>query len=249
MAPKRSKRSGERATAGSGKAERPNSARTNPGARGSQSGSGARDQEEKLVRLRNLLKTIEDTSIDSKSKSNVNSKDIRKKQQPPSFNGSTDPLEAYEWLSSIQAIFDHMQLLDGEKVYCASHMLKKIKKIRNDATMTWEEFLQVFNTKYYSKAIMAAQEDDFVRLIQGDSTVIEYASNFDRFAKFVEELIPTETIRVDRFIRGLKTMIVRDVKMTSAGVTTSFRKSPGSRIIRRSYLEGQCCKKGSQENK
>ncbi|KAK1370260.1 hypothetical protein POM88_036352 [Heracleum sosnowskyi] len=39
--------------------------------------------------------------------------------------------------------------------------------------MTWEEFLQVFNTKYYSKAIMAAQEDDFMRLIQGDSTVIE----------------------------------------------------------------------------
>ena len=47
------------------------------------------------------------------------------RMKPASFEGSTDPLEAEEWLSSIETILDFMELSDRERVLCASYMLKK----------------------------------------------------------------------------------------------------------------------------
>ncbi|XP_062086510.1 uncharacterized protein LOC133792620 [Humulus lupulus] len=121
-----------------------------------------------------------------------------------------------------------MRLNDEDKVPCATSLLKKdariwwdvVKQTRNVATMTWANFIQVFNKKYYSAAILATRVDEFIALVQGNSTVTEYAQKFDRLAKFAADLVPTETLRIHRFMRGLKPMIARDVKMTSSGVTT-----------------------------
>ena len=44
---------------------------------------------------------------------------------PAEFVGSSDPLEAEEWLSSIERILEFMELNDHEKVMCASYMLRK----------------------------------------------------------------------------------------------------------------------------
>ena len=41
------------------------------------------------------------------------------------FLGSTDPLKAEEWLSSIETILDFMELNDRERVMCVLFMLKK----------------------------------------------------------------------------------------------------------------------------
>ena len=45
--------------------------------------------------------------------------------KPAEFVGSSDPLEAEEWLSSIETILEFMELSDREKVICASYMLRK----------------------------------------------------------------------------------------------------------------------------
>ena len=74
------------------------------------------------------------------------------------FAKSTDPLEAKEWISSIETILDFMQLSDRERVACASYIVKKdahhwwetIKLRRNVDTMTWAEFVGEFNQKYYN---------------------------------------------------------------------------------------------------
>ncbi|KAL5580647.1 hypothetical protein UlMin_013089 [Ulmus minor] len=47
------------------------------------------------------------------------------KMKPTEFAGSTDPLEAEEWLSSIETILEFMRLTDQERVSCASFMFKK----------------------------------------------------------------------------------------------------------------------------
>ncbi|XP_062100925.1 uncharacterized protein LOC133806855 [Humulus lupulus] len=59
--------------------------------------------------------------------------------------------------------------------------------------MTWDEFVQVFKKKY--------------------------AKKFDLLAKFAADMVPTETLRIQRFIKGLNPMIARDVKLVR-GVTT-----------------------------
>ena len=48
-----------------------------------------------------------------------------RKQNPPTFEGSTNPLEAEKWLHSVEAILDFMRLNDQEKISCATFMFKK----------------------------------------------------------------------------------------------------------------------------
>ena len=77
---------------------------------------------------------------------------------PPNFDGSTDPLEAEEWLASIQTVFEFMELTDREKIQCAAFVLKKDARYwwesvcarRNVRHMLWDEFLWEFNHKYYN---------------------------------------------------------------------------------------------------
>ena len=47
------------------------------------------------------------------------------RMKPAPFEGSTDPLEAEEWLSSMETILDFMELGDMERVIWASYMLKR----------------------------------------------------------------------------------------------------------------------------
>ncbi|XP_060969266.1 uncharacterized protein LOC133036664 [Cannabis sativa] len=144
-----------------------------------------------------------------------------RKQQPPIFNGSSDSLEAEEWLRSVESILEYMDLNDRERVSCAASLLKKdariwwevVRQSRNITTMTWLDFVDVFNRKYYSAAILAAKEDEFMNLRQNNLTVTEYARQFDRLAKFAQEIVPTEALRVKRFLKGMNPMIKKDVKI------------------------------------
>ncbi|XP_062085611.1 uncharacterized protein LOC133791708 [Humulus lupulus] len=136
-------------------------------------------------------------------------------------------MEAEEWLRSVQSILEHMRLDNEDKVSCASSCLKRDARIwwdivaqtKNVATMTWDDFVQVFNKKYYSLAILATRVDEFITLTQGNSSVTEYARKFNRLAKFAPDTVPTETLRIQRFVKRLKPMIARVVKLVR-GVTT-----------------------------
>ena len=45
--------------------------------------------------------------------------------KPLSFEGFANPLDAEEWLSSMETILDFMELDDGERIICAAYMLKR----------------------------------------------------------------------------------------------------------------------------
>ena len=88
--------------------------------------------------------------------------------------------------------------------------------------MTWEEFRNIFNDKYYSVAVRAAKVDEFTNLTQNRMTVTEYALKFDRLAKFAPHLVPTDMARRDQFMWGSNVMIVCDVKITLHLGTTTY---------------------------
>ncbi|XP_062089519.1 uncharacterized protein LOC133796055 [Humulus lupulus] len=101
--------------------------------------------------------------------------------------------------------------------------------------MTWAEFVQSFSKKYYSPAVPATKVDEFITLVQGNLSVTDYAHKFDRLAKFSPEVVPTDALRVQRFVRGLKPMIARDVRMTSAEVVSYAEVL--DRALEAEYLE------------
>lgn len=64
--------------------------------------------------------------------------------------------------------------------------------------------------------------EEFVSMIQGKMTVAEYAQTFDRLARFAPELVPTDRARRDKFIRGLNSMMARDVHITMSLTETTY---------------------------
>ncbi|KAL5564202.1 hypothetical protein UlMin_027366 [Ulmus minor] len=124
-------------------------------------------------------------------------------QEPAEFVGSSDPLEAEEWLSSIETILEFMELGDREKVMCASYMLRKdarywwdsVKLRRNVHAMTWEEFVGEVNQKYYNQAAMRVKQKEFLNLKQGNMTVMEAVTKFEQLARLCLSLVVTEEER------------------------------------------------------
>ena len=123
-----------------------------------------------------------------------------RRMRAPEFEGSSDPLVADEWLSSLQVILDFMNLTDQEKVRCASFVLKKDARYwwetvalrRNVDGMSWNDFVVEFNTKFFNMRAMNAQQRDFNNLKQGSMTVTEAVTKFNQLARLCPHLVPTE---------------------------------------------------------
>ncbi|KAL5540692.1 hypothetical protein UlMin_043344 [Ulmus minor] len=130
------------------------------------------------------------------------------RMRPAEFEGSTNPLDADEWLSSVQIIMNFMELNDQERVFCASYMLKKearywwesVEARRDIREMTWEDFKAEFNRKFYNPIAMQEQQTEFLTLKQGKMTVAEAVRKFEQLARLCPYLIPTEEQRTRRML-------------------------------------------------
>ena len=97
--------------------------------------------------------------------------------KPPSFEGSTDFLDAEEWLATLEMIFDFMELNDEEKIVCAACVLEKkarywweiVKTRRNVREMTWTDFLDEFNKKFFTPTALGVHQTEFLNFKQGDN--------------------------------------------------------------------------------
>ncbi|KAM6550987.1 hypothetical protein CsatB_000795 [Cannabis sativa] len=54
--------------------------------------------------------------------------------------------------------------------------------------MTWDEFKNLFEEKFYNIAVRTSHMEDFVKLTQGKMSVAEYTLEFDRLSKFAGDL-------------------------------------------------------------
>ncbi|XP_062112337.1 uncharacterized protein LOC133823531 [Humulus lupulus] len=151
-----------------------------------------------------------------------------RKQAPPSFKRKTDPMVGEDRLKFVEAIFDHMELNDHQRVLCATNLLKMDARIRWDVvkqtrdlnTMTWADFVQAFSKKYYNAAILDTRVDEFVTLVKGNLYVTDYAQKYDRLESFSLKILPTEAMQVQRFMRILKRKNARYFKRNSAEVVS-----------------------------
>ncbi|GMN25168.1 hypothetical protein TIFTF001_047705 [Ficus carica] len=131
-----------------------------------------------------------------------------RRMKPPEFEGSTNPLEAEEWLTSLQIVLNFMNLTDQEKVFCASYVMKKdarywwetVQMRRNVLEMSWNDFIQEFNDKFYNRMAMKAQKNEFNNIKQGTMSVTEAVRKFDQLARLCPHLVPTEDERVRRML-------------------------------------------------
>ncbi|XP_060974744.1 uncharacterized protein LOC133039805 [Cannabis sativa] len=132
-----------------------------------------------------------------------------RKQHPPNFEGGSNPMEAEEWLRTMEGIVEYMWLSNGDSVACAASLLKEdariwwdiIKQTRDVAAMTWADFVQVFNKKYYSEAIRSARVNEFTNLRQGKSTIHSMLANL-MISKVCHGSGSYRVSRIHRFAKG-----------------------------------------------
>jgi hypothetical protein len=107
--------------------------------------------------------------------------------KPPTFSNSSDPLQADDWLKSMDKMLNIAQCIDREKVLYASGRLTGPATDWWDAyctahaavnTITWAEFSTQFRNYHIPTGLMKIKKKEFISLKQGGMSGSEYRDKF-----------------------------------------------------------------------
>nr|GMN29265.1 hypothetical protein TIFTF001_049511 [Ficus carica] len=168
-----------------------------------------------------------------------------RRMKAPEFEGSTNPIEADNWLIDLQVALNFLRLNDQEKVLCASFMLRKDARLwwetvqlqRDVTEMTWEDFVEEFKEKYFNTEVMEAQQDEFDKFRQGNLSVAEAVKKFEQLARLCPHLISSERDKVRRMMRMFRPDLA--VVISSGPHPPLTVAECVSRAIRAEYWVGQ----------
>jgi hypothetical protein len=76
-----------------------------------------------------------------------------------------------------------------------------------ETAISWEVFKHEFNRHFFPRVVQEAKAWEFLDLVQGGMSEIEYAAKFLQFSRFGLYLIPIEEKKAKKFERGLNSRI------------------------------------------
>jgi hypothetical protein len=132
--------------------------------------------------------------------------------KPPTFTSSPDPLDAYDWLKSIEKMLNIAQCSDREKVPYASRRLTGPAAdwwdsyvAAHDAadTITWAEFTTQFRNYHIPAGLMKIKKKEFLSLKQGNMSVSEYRDKFIQLSRYAQDEVAEDERKQEHFIEGL----------------------------------------------
>ena len=132
------------------------------------------------------------------------------------FKGTTEPEKAEAWTLNILKTFRAMEVPENHWVRLASCMFEEEAGFwwealqrtnfvgRQFDTITWAEFIDVFNNTYYPKQVCEQKAREFTNLKQEkDQTVREYEQKFIQLERFAPSVCASEKARTIKFVWGL----------------------------------------------
>ena len=126
---------------------------------------------------------------------------------PPMFTRSEEPLDADDWLQTIENNLEVARVEENEKVLYASHYLSgearawwnSVRNMNGGQLMTWEEFKLKFSKSHIPQGLIKRMRDEFRELKQGRMTVVEYRDKFLSLARYAPDEINTEEKKKENF--------------------------------------------------
>ena len=73
--------------------------------------------------------------------------------------------------------------------------------------MTWEEFRELFMSKFFPASARHAKAREFLELRQGTMIVLEHVAKFTELSRFTDDYVATDMAEVRKFEDGLKLSI------------------------------------------
>src|SRR5215216_4420022 len=130
---------------------------------------------------------------------------------PPIFNQSENPLDADDWLQTMENNLEVARVDENEKVLFATHYLagdarawwNSVRAMTGGQMMTWEEFKVNFSRTHVPPGLIKRMRDEFRELKQGRMTVVEYSNKFLSLAMYAPDEIVTEAKKKEIFLNGL----------------------------------------------
>ncbi|XP_052181880.1 uncharacterized protein LOC127794673 [Diospyros lotus] len=154
----------------------------------------------------------------------VNTLDLYRRQNPPIFQWKlrTDPSERKFWIEQTEKLLDHLHCREEEKVNCATFMLqdeadrwwKRVKRAMTPQArapyITWEQFKELFNEKYFPLNLRIKKEREFMELKQiGDMSVAQFEDAFSRLIRYMPIYEEDERVKAQKFLGGLSLKLQR----------------------------------------
>ena len=159
------------------------------------------------------------------------------------FKGTTDPMEANEWLRNTKRVLDRIDCDDPKKVEYAVSLFEEDARdwweIRPESRvrpllLSWDAFVALFNDKYLPFVFLEQKKNEFLSLKQEGLSISEYEVKFDRLSKYAPEEVSTEEKRMARFVYGLQI----DIKEKMAASSPSYKEMIATAIrAERNYQE------------
>ena len=73
--------------------------------------------------------------------------------------------------------------------------------------ISWEKFRNAFRAHHIPDGLIERKLNEFLALIQGTRTVVQYAQAFNQLCQYAGHHADTDTKKRDRFRRGLTTKL------------------------------------------
>ncbi|KAK1628168.1 hypothetical protein QYE76_002483 [Lolium multiflorum] len=130
---------------------------------------------------------------------------------PPMFNKTEEPLDADDWLQTIENNLEVAGVEAAEKVLFATHYLSgparawwtSARAMNAGQMMTWEDFKLKFSKYHVPQGLIKKMRDEFRELKQGKMSVVEYRDKFLTLSRYAPDETDTNEKRKESFLNGL----------------------------------------------
>ena len=123
---------------------------------------------------------------------------------------------ADRWFMQVEKVLEAMEITsNATRIKLAAFQLEGeaqvwwnwAKTSRDLEAMTWVEFQDLFIGKYFLDIARHAKAQEFLDLKQGTMTVMDYVVRFTELARFADDYVATDMVKVRRFENGWKLSI------------------------------------------
>ncbi|KAK1679673.1 hypothetical protein QYE76_040521 [Lolium multiflorum] len=130
---------------------------------------------------------------------------------PPVFSKTEEPLDADDWLQTMENNLEVAGVEANEMVLFATHYLAgparawctSTRAMNGGQFMTWADFKLKFSNYHVPPGVIKKMRDEFRELKQGRMTVVEYRDRFLTLSRYAPDETDTTEKRQERFLNGL----------------------------------------------
>jgi hypothetical protein len=129
--------------------------------------------------------------------------------KPPTFSHSVEPMDADDWLKTIEKKLQVVQCNNREKVLFASHQLEGpaldwwdayVEAHEELESINWQEFRNSFRTHHVPFGMMKLKKKEFEDLKQGSMSVNKYVTQFTQLSRYAPDDVDTDEKRQAWFL-------------------------------------------------